>query len=129
LCRYVARPPICQDRLELTADGRPLRLSARVEEVSVPAESTQIPLSLDAEVTEPEAIAKHPARHARAWLLQRVFVVMMTCPRCRGAMRLVKIADKPDDIARVLADLGVGARPPPRPRPAPAGQLKLDFAA
>ena len=33
------------------------------------------------------------------------------------------------DIARVLAELGLGARPPPRPRPAPAGQLELDFAA
>ncbi|PRQ00469.1 hypothetical protein [Enhygromyxa salina] len=53
----------------------------------------------------------------------------MTCPRCRGAMRLVKVADKPDDIARVLAELGLGARPPPRPRPAPVGQLELDFAA
>ncbi|KIG15911.1 hypothetical protein DB30_05102 [Enhygromyxa salina] len=28
----------------------------------------------------------------------------MICPRCRGAMPLVKIANKPDDIARVLAD-------------------------
>jgi len=29
----------------------------------------------------------------------------------------------------LLAELGLGARPPPRPRPAPAGQLELDFAA
>ncbi|WP_106092466.1 hypothetical protein [Enhygromyxa salina] len=56
-------------------------------------------------------------------------VDLMTCPRCHGAMRLVKIANKADDIARALADLGLGARPPPRPRPAPPGQLELDFAA
>jgi hypothetical protein len=59
-----------------------------------------------------------------------VFAVdIMTCPRCHGPMRLVKIANKSDDIARVLAGLGLGARPPPKPRPAPTGQLKLDFAA
>jgi hypothetical protein len=73
------------------------------------AEPTQLPLSF----TEPaalEGIAKQPTRHPWAWLLQRVFAVdIMTCPRCRGAMRLVKIANKPDDIARVLADLGLGA--------------------
>jgi hypothetical protein len=43
-----------------------------------------------------------------------VFAVdIMTCPRCRGAMRLVKIANKSDDIARVLADLRLGARQMP----------------
>jgi hypothetical protein len=98
--------------------------------VSVPTVPTQIPLSLGGAATELEVIAKQPARHPWAWLLQRVFAVdIMTCPRCRGAMRLVKIANKPDDIARVLADLCLGARPPPRPRPAPTGQLELDFAA
>jgi hypothetical protein len=96
----------------------------------VATEPTQIRLSFDGEATELEVLAKQPARHPWAWLLQRVFAVdIMTCPRCRGAMRLVKIANKPDDIARVLADLGLGPRPPPRPRPALAGQLELDFAA
>ena len=37
----------------------------------------------------------------------------MTCPRCRGAMRLVKIANKPADIARALADLGLCMTPMP----------------
>lgn len=96
----------------------------------MPTEPMQMPLSLDSAATELEGIAKPPARHPWAWLLQRVFAVdVMTCPRCRGAMRLVKIANTPDDIARVLADLGLGARPPPRPRPAPTRQLELDFAA
>jgi hypothetical protein len=87
------------------------------------AEPTQIPLSLGSAATELEVTTKQPARHPWAWLLQWVFAVdIMTCPRCRGAMRLVKIANKPDDIARVLADLGRGPRPPPRTRPAPTGQ-------
>ncbi|PRQ08354.1 transposase [Enhygromyxa salina] len=179
LCRYVARPPLAQERLELTADGRcrynfrhawkngvhavllaPLDLIARLcalippprfhmlryhgvlaahakarpEVVPGPepkrAEPTQIPLSLAGDPTALEGLAKQPSRHPWAWLLSRVFAVdIMTCPRCRGAMRLVKIANRPDDIARALADLGLGARPPPRQRPAPAGQLEFDFAA
>ena len=108
--------------------------NARAEVVPGPnpkrAEPTQISLSFVGEPAALEGIAKTPARHPWAWLLQRVFAVdFMTCPRCRGAMRLVKFANKPDEIARVLADLGLGARPPPRPRRAPAGQLELDFAA
>jgi hypothetical protein len=179
LCRYVARPPIAQERLELTVDDRcrysfrhawkngvhavllaPLDLIARLcalippprfhmlryhgvlaahakarpEVVPGPepksAEPTQMTLSLDGAATGLEVITKQPARHPWAWLLQRVFAVdIMTCPRCRGAMRLVNIANKSDDIARVLAELGLGARPPPRPRPAPTGQLELCFAA
>jgi hypothetical protein len=120
LCRYVARPPIAQDRLELTADGRcrydfrhawkngvhavllhPLDFIARLcalippprfhmlryhgvlaahakarpevvpGPVSVPTVPTQIPLSLGGAATELEVIAKQPARHPWAWLLQR----------------------------------------------------------
>jgi hypothetical protein len=43
-------------------------------------------------------------------------------------MRLVKIATEQDDIARVLAKVGLGPRPPPPPRPALPGELELDFA-
>ena len=42
-------------------------------------------------------------------------------------MRLVEIATDPDDIARVLADVGMGPRAPPRPPPAAPGQLQLDL--
>jgi hypothetical protein len=145
VCRYVARPPIAQDRLELTADRRcrydfrhawkngvhavlldphdllarrcalipPPRFhilryhrvlaahaKARPEVVPGPepksAEPTQIPLSLGGAAIELEAIAKHPTRRPWAWLLQRVFAVdIMTCSRCRGATRLVKITNSP----------------------------------
>jgi hypothetical protein len=51
-------------------------------------------------------------RHPRAWLLQRVFAVdVMTCPRCRGAMKLVEIANERDAIARVLATAALGRHP------------------
>ena len=72
------------------------------------------------------------SRHPWAWLLQRVFAAdVMTCPRCRGAMRLVKIANTPDEVAQVLAKLGLGPlfNRPPRPRPPLPGQLELVFAA
>jgi hypothetical protein len=59
-----------------------------------------------------------------------VFAVdILTCPRCEGAMALKKVATKPDEIARALAEAGLGPRPPPRRRPSPPGQLELDFAA
>jgi hypothetical protein len=74
-----------------------------------------------------EAIAR--SIEAWAWLLARVFAVdVMTCSRCGGRMRLVEIADSRDDIARVLAHVGLGPRPPPRPRPAVPGQLELELA-
>ncbi|PRQ06392.1 hypothetical protein [Enhygromyxa salina] len=93
-------------------------------------EPTQIRLSFDGEATELEVLAKRASRLPWAWLLQRVFAVdIMTCPSCRGAMRVVKIANKPDDIARVLTDLGLGPRLPPRPGLAPTDQLELDLAA
>ena len=83
----------------------------------------------EGEATERSPEAKRPSRHPWPWLLQRVFAVdIMTCARCKGPMALKKIATKPDDIARVLALVGLGPRPPPRVRPTPPGQLVLNFA-
>ena len=67
-------------------------------------------------------VAAYPADLARSQSLDRGFDVagpvddvtdVMTCPlsHCRGAMRLVKIAKTPDEVARVLAELGLGPRP------------------
>jgi hypothetical protein len=42
-------------------------------------------------------------------------------------MALNKVAKTPEDIARVLAEVGLGPRPPPRPRPPLPGQLKLEL--
>ena len=63
-------------------------------------------------------------------MLRRVFAVdVLTCERCEGRMRLVELANKPEEISRVLAKVGVGPRPPPRKRPALLGQLELKLAA
>ena len=185
LCRYVARPPVAQERLELTADHQRLvyrfkhawrdgthavvldhldliarlvalippprfhmlryhgvlaaHANARSEvvpgRVPEPVAPTQLRLFVG-EATELEpgcaspGAAKPSNRHPWAWLLQRVFAVdVMTCPRCRGAMKLVELANEREAIARALANAGLGPRPPPRPRPPLPGQLELKFAA
>jgi len=49
------------------------------------------------------------------------------CPRCDGAMRWVHAATAAKDIARLLAEHGLGPRAPPPPNPSPSGQLRLAF--
>ena len=93
------------------------------------SEPVQLQLPLEGELLL-SAPARPAPRHPWAWLLQRVFAVdVMTCPRCRGDMRLVKIASTPDEVERVLAELGLGPRPPPRPQPTLPGQLELELVA
>ena len=179
LCRYVARPPIAQERLEVTPAGRVLlrfkrvwrsgahavvldpldfiarlvalippphfnmlryhgvlaaRAKARAEVVPGPSEEpepAQLRLVFDAKA-EPgvEVEVKRSSRHPWAWLLRRVFAVdVLSCERCEGRMRLVEIANTPEELSRVLAKVGLGPRPPPRRRPALPGQLELQFAA
>jgi hypothetical protein len=38
---------------------------------------------------------------------------ILICPRCRGVMRPLAIANECDATARVLATVGLGPRPPP----------------
>lgn len=63
----------------------------------------------------------------RAWT--QWLIDVMTCPRCRGAMKLIDIANEREAIARALANAGLASRPPPRSRPSLPGQLDLKFAA
>jgi len=99
-----------------------------------PSPPAQLPLFVPADVA-PFAPPEPPSRHPWAWLLRRVFAVdVTTCPvdGCAGRMRLVQLATKPRDIARVLATDGpLRARDPPRRRdhqgPPPRGQLLLSF--
>ncbi|MFO7567314.1 MAG: hypothetical protein R6X02_32015 [Enhygromyxa sp.] len=44
----------------------------------------------------------------------------MTCPKCEGRMALRKIANAAEDIAVVLAQVGLGPRPPPQTKQAAA---------
>ena len=99
----------------------------------------QLPLFDEAD--EPTKSAKsatkkktaEPSRHPWSWLLQRVFAVdILKCEKCGGRLRIIEIAKKPDEIARVLNERGY-PRAPPRAPPdaeprAPAhGQLRLVF--
>ena len=77
-----------------------------------------------------EVETKPASRHPWAYLLQRVFAVdVLSCSLCKGAMRLVKIASTVDEVARGLAELGLGPRPPPRARSKLPGQLELTLSA
>ena len=92
-------------------------------------------LSLFDETDEPTMSAKsatkkktaEPSRHPWSWLLQRVFAVdILKCEKCGGRLRIVEIAKKPDDIARVLNERGYPRAPPDaEPRASAYGQLRL----
>jgi len=109
------------------------RASARAEVVpgrAPPPAQAQLPLFTTSELPV-LAPPPTPSRHPWPWLPKRVFAVdIESCPvpACGGRMRLVEIATEPDDIARLMAELGgdSAARAPPRqPRPSPPGQLRL----
>ena len=111
------------------------RASARAEVVpgrAPPPAEAQLPLFTPSDL-HPLAPPPPPSRHPWPWLLKRVFAVdIETCPvpGCGGRMRLVEVATEPDDIARVMAELGgddAARAPPRRPRPSPPGQLRLAF--
>ena len=175
LCRYVARPRMSRERLELAPDGRivhrfkrawrdgthsialdPLDFIARLVAMippprahmvryhgvlaahakarpevvpqPEPVEPTQMNLAFHDESSE-HPPSKSGSRHPWAYLLRRVFGVdVMTCSSCGGSMKLLTIGDEPDDIARALAEVGLGPRPRPRPRPALPGLLGFDFS-
>lgn len=173
LCRYLARPPLSQERLSLHPDGRlrlafkapwkdgthavlldPLDLIARLAALVppprfhllryhgvlashaaaraevVPGRAPATPLSqLPLLSPDDEPPLAPPTRHPWAWLLKRVFdVEVTTCPLegCGGRMKIVEIATRPDDIARILSGEPTRARAPPTRR-APPGQLSLAF--
>jgi hypothetical protein len=98
---------------------------------AAPGGGVQLPLRLSLPIGAAPPPRKSPPRHPWAWLLMRVFASdVTTCARhgCGGRMRIVEIATERDDIARVLAELGLGARgPPPRPAHQVPGQLEFDF--
>ena len=74
-----------------------------------------------------------PSRHPWPYLLERVFAVdVLKCERCGGRLRIVEIAKKPDDVARVLGERGWARAPPHAPPDAELqalthGQLRLQF--
>ena len=180
LCRYLARPPLAQERLSLHPDGRvrlslkapwkdgthavlldPLDFIARLAALvppprfhmiryhgvlaahaavraevvpgrEPPKPPPQLPLfePSDAPLEPPP-----PSRHPWSWLLRRVFAVEVSvCPLegCSGRMRIVEIAVKPDEVARVLEEQPLERRAPraraPPPPKASTAQLRLAFS-
>ena len=98
------------------------------------AEPVQLRLALDGEPVRAaladELEAKPVSRHPWAYLLQRVFAVdVLTCSLCQGAMRLVNIASTAEEVARGLAELGLGPRPPSLVRAKLPGQRSLALCA
>ena len=72
--------------------------------------------------------SESPSRKPWAWLLRHVFKVdVTTCPEpeCGGHMKWIDVARTPEAAAKMLADRGLGPRPPPRSVPTPHGQLRL----
>jgi hypothetical protein len=176
LCRYIARPPIAQDRLHILDDGRvrydmkriwkdgtkaivlsPLDFIARLcalvpppyfhltrfhgllapnskyraEIVPQPDElpgPAQLRLLFDANESGAQDKPATGARLPWAWLLKRVFRVDVTvCPRCQASLRVTELVIKRDEIAKRLAQQGLGPMPPPAPLPKVRGQLALRF--
>ena len=176
LCRYIARPPIAQQRLHILQDGRvryemkriwkdgttaivlsPLDFIARLCALVPPpyfhltrfhgllAPNSKYRAEIVPQLEQRPGAAQQlelfdanesgtqdkPATGARlpwAWLLKRVFKVDVTvCPRCSGSLRVVELVLKRDEIAKRLAQAGLGPMPPPKPLPAIAGQLALQF--
>jgi len=66
---------------------------------------------------------------AGSWLLKRVFALdILVCIRCGGALRIVKIATRPDEIARALGEQGLARGPPAAEQTVTShGQLALHF--
>lgn len=48
-------------------------------------------------------------------------------PDCGGYMKWIDVARTPEAAAKMLADRGLGPRPPPRAVATPIGQLRLPF--
>ena len=83
-----------------------------------PEPPKQLPLfdERDEPTTSAKSAAKktaEPSRHPWPYLLKRVFAVdVLKCAKCGGRLRIVKIAEKPDDIARILGERGWSRAPP-----------------
>jgi hypothetical protein len=152
LLRYVLRPPVAQERLELRPDGLvritlkrayadgtvavdmdPLSLLCRLATsvppprfhtvryagVLAPASAWRervVPASEEAPPASEDGQPKRAGAY-RPWaeLLARTFAVdVLSCPKCRGRMRLVALVKEPSSIARYLAGIGEPTEAPPR---------------
>ena len=69
-------------------------------------------MALDGEPADPEP-PSGPDRYRWAMLLARIYdVLLLICPRCGQAMRLVAFITDPVEIRRILSHVGESTRPP-----------------
>jgi hypothetical protein len=65
-----------------------------------------------------------------ALLLKRVFMTdALTCPKCRGRMKILAAVTRPDAIRKILDRLGIPSAPPRRATARPPPQAELSGTA
>jgi hypothetical protein len=75
-------------------------------------------------IIEPDETS--PARRT-AWarLIQKIYQVdPLTCPKCKGAMKIISFIDQSEVIKAILQHIGLWereSRPPPKTKPPPSG--------
>jgi len=78
-------------------------------------------------VIKPDENAKPNRNWAR--LIQKIYEVdPLTCPRCRGLMRIISIIDDQEVINKILSHLGLwqaNQRPPPNPK---SREIQIDYS-
>ncbi len=108
LCALIPPPCFHMMRYHGVLAGRATARAEVVPGRAPPPAEAQLPLFTPSDLP-PLAPPPPPSRHPWPWLLKRVFAVdIESCPvpGCGGRMRLVEVATEPDDIARVIAELG-----------------------
>jgi hypothetical protein len=85
---------------------------------------TAIPTIIEAYETSP---AK---RKAWARLIQKIYEVdPLTCPKCKGAMKIISFIDQPEVIKAILQHIGLWereSRPPPKTKASPSDCYAVD---
>jgi len=120
LCRYITRPPLAQDCLELRP--RPPQDSSTFGPPPASGDQLEFPK------LKPQTDDSHPSRKPWAWLLAHVFRADLdTCVRCGGPMRWLEAATTEQAATALLAKLGLAPQSPPTPPPVSFGQLRLNF--
>ena len=151
LCRYLARPPIANDRLQGLPDGRlALRFkqawrdgdgrhgilgpAAKDRAKVVPtAPGATAPDAAGADMAgigetrdiDPDAMPS-VGRLPWAVLLKRVFMTdALTCPKCQGRMKILAAVTKPEAIRKILDPLEIPSEAPSRASARPPPQTEL----
>jgi len=118
LCRYIARPALSDERVQLNAAGQ-VELKLKTAWRDGTTHLVRSPL---------EYMQRLAALVPRPRLLERVFDIdMQHCPNCGGGeLKIIAAILQRPVIEKILSHLGLDPQPPPKGRAREAGQ---DFAA